>query len=113
MISWKVIILANAIVDIIEQCLFFLRSGYKNDIFWGETYSKYEDGTERWCGSEDKPALLPEMSVDGFRQLRERFVPLLHEEPASHIQTDAIDANLLASDVLVNYFYCEPTGAHE
>jgi hypothetical protein len=113
MISWKVIILANAIVDVIEQCLFFLRSGYKNDIFWGETYSKYEDGTERWCGSEEKPALLPEMSVDGFRQLRERSFLYSMKNQLPKYKLTAIDANLLASDVHVNYFYCEPTGADE
>lgn len=86
-------------------------TGNKVDNFWGETYSDVKEGPEKWCGV-DTP-LLPEMSADGFRKLRDRSFLYSQKDYLPKYKLNAVDAELLGADVNVNYFYCEPAGAEE
>jgi len=81
-------------------------SGYTRDIFWGETYTKEEDKSERWCGTDTQ--VLPALSVDGFRLLRDRSFLYSPKNQMPKYKLNAIDAELLTSNINVNYFYCEP-----
>jgi hypothetical protein len=83
---------------------FFYEIGNKNDIFWGETYT--DEKTERWC--ETDTPLHSEMSVDGFQLLRDRSFLYSQKERTPKYKLHAIDAELMTSNIKVNYFYCEP-----
>jgi hypothetical protein len=84
----------------------FFDAGYTRDIFWGETFTDEKEKKERWC-TNDLP-LLPEMSVDGFRLLRDRSFLYSQKNQMPKYKLNAIDADLLKSNINVNYFYCEP-----
>jgi hypothetical protein len=78
----------------------------KNDIFWGETYSNAKDKKERWC--EIETPLLPEMSADNFKQLPEMSILVSQKNFNTKYKLNTINADLVASQVQVKYFYCEP-----
>ena len=65
--------------------------------------------TERLCSLSDETQVLPEMSADGFRLLRDRSILYSQKGQLPKYKLNAIDAQLAASDINVNYFYCEPT----
>jgi len=67
------------IIKLMSGVYFFWDSGYKNDIFWGETNSWEEEATDRWCVTGDPP-LLPEMSA-----IARQVDPLLRKGPASQV----------------------------
>lgn len=100
---------------ICNNCLYFFIVGWwiwcvfdagaTRDNFWGETYT-LEDKSEKWCGV-DVP-LLPSMSGDGFRLLRDRSFLYSQMNYLPKYKLIAADAELLQTSIHVNNFYCQP-----